>query len=104
MLGIEACTNQACACLLPTEKISMMYLWYFLKLSYEELRNLAQGGNQPNLNAGMIKDFPILVPPIELQSQFADFVQQAEKSKATVQRGLDRLILLKSALMQEYFG
>ena len=45
-----------------------------------------------------------MVPPIELQNQFADFVQQVDKSKAAVQQGLDRLNLLKSALMQEYFG
>ena len=58
----------------------------------------------PHLTGIKLKQLMIEVPPIELQSQFADFVQQVEKSKAAVQQGLDRLNLLKSALMQEYFG
>ena len=103
-LGIEACTNQACACLLPTNDINMQYLWHYLILSYDELRGLAQGGNQPNLNAGMIKDFPILVPPTEMQKQFVYFVSQVDNSKLSIQASLDQLETLKQSLMQEYFG
>ena len=101
-LGIDACTNQACACLLPTGRIDMQYLWYFLILSYDELRGMAQGGNQPNLNAGMIKAFPILVPPIK--EQFVSFVSQVERIKAVVQKALDEAQLLLDNLMQKYFG
>ena len=50
-------------------------------MSYEELRNLAKGGNQPNLNSRMIKDFPILDPPIALQNKFVSFIHQVDKSK-----------------------
>jgi len=103
-LGIKACTNQACACLLPTSDIDMQYLWHFLILSYDELRNLAQGGNQPNLNAGMIKNFPILVPPMEKQKQFVAFVSQVDKSKAVVQEALSEAQQLFDSLMQQYFG
>ena len=103
-LGIEACTNQACACLLPTNNIDMQYLWYFLILSYEELRGLAQGGNQPNLNAGMIKNFPILIPPMEKQKKFVSFVSQVDKSKLSIQASLDQLETLKQSLMEKYFG
>ena len=46
--------------------------------------------------------FPI--PPIELQNQFADFVQQVDKSKVAVQKALDETQLLFNSLMQEYFG
>ena len=103
-LGIDACTNQACACLLPTSNIDMQYLWYFLILSYDELRGLAQGGNQPNLNAGMIKDFPILVPPMEEQKQIVSCVSQIDKSKSAIQKSLEETQLLYDSLMQEYFG
>ena len=103
-LGLEACTNQACACLLPTDKINMQYLWRFLILSYDELRGLAQGGNQPNLNAGMIKGFPILVPPMHEQQQFVSFVKQIDKSKSVIQKSLDETQLLFDSLMQKYFG
>lgn len=81
ILGVPASTNQACACLLPSEKIESEYLWQFMIMSYDRLRNLAQGGNQPNLNGNMIKNFTVLVPPRERQLQFVQFVSQIDKSK-----------------------
>lgn len=77
----ECTTNQACACILPCKRVDQKYLWYYMILSYDKLRGMAKGGNQPNLNIGLIKRFQVLVPPIELQSQFADFVNQVNKSK-----------------------
>lgn len=103
-LKVEASTNQACACILPSEKVLQIYLWQFLILSYDKLRDMAKGGNQPNLNAGIIKAFPILMPPLDLQHQFAAFVAQTDKQKLTIQHSLAKLELLKKALMQKYFG
>lgn len=103
-LSVEATTNQACACILPSSKVNPQYLWQYMMMSYEKLRNLAKGGNQPNLNGAMIKDFPVLMPPIDLQNQFAAFVEQTEKTKTTINRSLTKLEMLKKALMQECFG
>lgn len=103
-LGIEACTNQACACILPSDKINQTFLWQFLILSYDNLRDKAKGGNQPNLNGNIIKNYPVLCPPKELQQRFAAFVEQVNKSKAAVQKALDEAQLLFDSLMQKYFG
>ena len=103
-LGVEACTNQACACILPSGSINQKFLWQYFVLSYDYLRDMAKGGNQPNLNSNIIKNYPVLYPPIELQNQFATFVKQVDKSKLAIQQSLDRLELLKKALMQKYFG
>lgn len=46
----------------------------------------------------------ITLPPIELQNQFAAFVEQIEKTKTTISHSLQKLEILKKALMQEYFG
>lgn len=102
-LGIEACTNQACACILPSDKINQTFLWQFLILSYDNLRDKAKGGNQPNLNGNIIKNYPVLCPPKELQQRFAAFVEQVNKSKAAVQKALDEAQLLFDSLMQKYF-
>ena len=56
------------------------------------------------ITTNMLNKIALPVPDEESINQFADFVQQVDKSIATVQQGLDRLNLLKSALMQEYFG
>ncbi|MCI7492170.1 MAG: restriction endonuclease subunit S [Lachnobacterium sp.] len=50
------------------------------------------------------KKYLFLIPPIEEQKQFADFVHQVDKSKVVVQKALDETQLLFDSLMQEYFG
>lgn len=50
------------------------------------------------------KKFQFLIPPIEEQKQFTDFVNQIDKSKATVQKALDETQILFDSLMQQYFG
>ena len=103
-LGISASTNQACACILPSPEINSVYIWKYFELSYDELRNMAKGGNQPNLNGNMIKNFPVLVPPIKRQEEYVQFVNQVDKSKVAVQKSLDEAQLLFDSLMQHYFG
>ena len=50
------------------------------------------------------KRYLFLIPPIELQNQFATFVEQVDKSKVAVQKSLDEAQLLFDSLMQQYFG
>ena len=67
-LTIEACTNQACAAILPSEDFNPMFLWMYFIMSYDDLRDLAKGGNQPNLNCEIIKNYRVICPPISLQN------------------------------------
>ena len=60
--------------------------------------------NQASINQKDVLDFDIFQPPLDLQTQFADFVKQVDKSKATVRKALDEAQLLFDSLMQEYFG
>ena len=80
-LSSECATNQACACILPSKVVNQKFLWHYMILSYNKLRDMAKGGNQLNLNIGLIKQFPVLIPPLSLQNQFADFVAEVDKSK-----------------------
>jgi type I restriction enzyme S subunit len=72
ILGIPASTNQACAVISPNNQFDSIYLWSFLRFSYEKLRELGRGGNQPNLNLSMVRDFPVIFPPIENQKRFSE--------------------------------
>ena len=56
------------------------------------------------LSVNKIGSLILPVPPIILQEQFADFVNQVNKSKVAVQKALDEAQLLFDSLMQEYFG
>ena len=45
-----------------------------------------------------------IVPPLELQNQFASFVQEIDKSRSRIQKSLEASQELFDSLMQEYFG
>ena len=51
-----------------------------------------------------LKQLKVATPPLNLQNQFADFVQQVDKSKVAVQKALDETQKLFDSLMQQYFG
>jgi len=69
-LGIEAATNQACAVLFNIDRSIIIpdYLWEFLQLQTDNLKKLAYGSAQPNLNAGIISNYLVPVPSLEEQS------------------------------------
>ena len=62
------------------------------------------GNAQTNLRKDDLLACNIIIPPMELQEQFAAFVEQTDKSKVAIQQSLNKLELLKKSLMQEYFG
>ena len=70
LLGIPATTNQACGVLLPNHSFLPLFMLTQLSLGYDRLRALARGGNQPNLNLGLLASFSVLLPPIKYQQSF----------------------------------
>ena len=62
------------------------------------------GSASPHINVADIRAFKIMMPPLDLQQQFAAFVEQTDKSKLAVKQMLEKAETLKKALMQEYFG
>jgi len=57
-----------------------------------------------SINMRQLKSLPVLLPPLSLQNEFAAFVERVDQQKQTVQQSLEKLELMKKALMQEYFG
>lgn len=79
-LGVPAATNQACAVLSEFSKdIEPDYLWYYLMSEYDNLRLQASGNNQPNLNAAMIANYPVPVPPLEVQEEIMRRVEEGRR-------------------------
>lgn len=79
----------------------------FLKCCYSINRKMYEvqsASAQPNLLLSKINETPIYLPSLDLQNRFAAFVQQVDKSKFEIQNSLEKLELLKKALMQKYFG
>lgn len=74
------------------------------KEMYTSIRGNMGGAAITRLTIAKLNIIYIIVPPIELQNQFADFVEQTEKTKMSIKESLAKLETLKKALMQEYFG
>ena len=66
-------------------------------------RNSVGGTDKRALSKRLIANYPVVVPPIEIQNEFVDFVHKIDKSKVAVQKSLDETQLLFDSLMQEYF-
>lgn len=104
-LNLKATTNQACAGLVKKEGyiINNEYIYNILLLLYEQLRSLGRGGNQPNLNLGMIREYEVPIPPIQLQNQFAEKVEAIESQKALMEESLKLMEDNYNSLMQRAF-
>ncbi len=77
-LLIEACTNQACAAiqLICDDSAHRKFVKYFFEKSYDELRSIAAGGAQPNLNLGKIKETLMPLPPLAEQHRIVAKVDE----------------------------
>lgn len=86
------------------EKLDKIFLLYSLNQMTEYFRKTAPAGTQPNLNTNIMKMHRQIVPPMEMQKAFISFVKCTDRQKQIVQQSLEKLELMKKALMQEYFG
>lgn len=96
--------NQDMKAFIPNNRITHIFLLYYLKAIEADILSCVRGVTADNID---FKDFQlrkIIIPPIELQNKFADFVKQVEKTKIQVQKSLEQTETLKKSLMQKYFG
>lgn len=70
---------------------------------YKQSQMLTKGIANRDLVLSAMAQIKIYKPPILLQNQFANFVERVDQQKQTVQQSLEKLELMKKALMQEYF-
>lgn len=102
--SIPVTINQDMKAFIPGENITAEFLMYFFKAIEEDVLSKVRGVTADNIDFKTFQKREIIVPPMELQNQFAAFVTQVDKSKAAVQKALDETQLLFDSLMQEYFG
>ena len=79
-------------------------LTVFSQFREDAANNMTGSAGQRRVPASFLENYRVAVPPIELQEQFAAFVEQTDKSKFEIQKSLEKLETLKKALMQKYFG
>ena len=92
---------------LDDSKVNSTYITTVLCSQYiyrQILTRAKKAVNQASINQGDVQSLNVVVPPLSLQNQFADFAAEVDKSKVEVQKALDQTQLLFDSLMQQYFG
>lgn len=86
--------------------VSSVYISYLFAQPYiqKQIEGLQAGSTVAYLSITMLKKMKIILPPKKIQDDFAVFVERVDQQKQTVQQSLEKLELMKKALMQEYFG
>lgn len=85
--------------------VNEIYFIEQFKMQIADIKEkIASGSAQPQLPISTMNKIQLIIPDIERQNQFADFVRQIDKSKLSVQQALDKAQELFDSLMQKYFG
>lgn len=91
-----------------TKRCNKIFLWKLINhdLFRGCIQAIATGSakSMSNISKERLLKIKVILPPNDLQEQFAAFVAQTDKSKAVVQKALDETQLLFDSLMQKYFG
>lgn len=87
-LGIEATTNQACAVIYNVDSsiIETDYLWFYLQTQTDKFKELAYGGAQPNINAGIIADYLIPIPSLIEQRNMVEHTKSIRASVLSLKK------------------
>ena len=85
---IPLTTNQACCNLqINPQKALYKYVYYWVCNEYEHLKSLGQG-SQNNINAQIIKEYPIPVPPLAEQQRIVDILDRFHALTTDITAGL----------------
>lgn len=83
------------------------FFGYLVNSDYGRKKLRAQiktSAGQYTISQQGISEFPLYLPPLNLQKSFRHMVERIDKSKLAIQKSIDELEILKKKLMQEYFG
>lgn len=98
--------NQHLTCIrLKQDVLNPLYVAYFMEspAGKEQFESKNQSAVKAGLNFNSINSLRLMVPPLDDQNAFVDFIKQTDKSKAVIQKALDEAQLLFDSLMQKYF-
>lgn len=87
-LGVDATTNQACAVLfdIDNKQIQTDFLWLYLQSQTDKLKAMAYGGAQPNINAGIVANYEIPLPPFDTQNEIVERITRLRKKQKDLQQ------------------
>lgn len=107
IFGSPLATNQACAVAYPKEDIDVVFLYYFILSQKYDLIRKGQGGAQPNISQGVLKEHPIKVPKIEEQQQIVQEIETrlsvCDKILENIELALKKSESLRQSILKKAF-
>ena len=101
---IPVTTNQACCNLIiDTKKAEYRFIYYNILSRFSSIANMAVGGAQQNLNAGMIKDLSISLPSIQTQTEIAEILSSIDDKIEINNKINQELEKLAQLLFKQWF-
>ncbi|MBQ8722495.1 MAG: restriction endonuclease subunit S [Paludibacteraceae bacterium] len=70
----------------------------------EYISNKVAGAKMPRVSMGDFWIFPIILPPLSLQQQFAEKIEKIEKQKELVRKSIEEVEMLFNSRMEYYFN
>lgn len=105
ILDIDAATNQAIAGItIISENVDRDYLYHYLFAQKAYVNSIGRGVAQNNINMGILRDFEILLPALEVQRGIAAILEKVDNLILLRKRQLVKLDELVKARFVEMFG
>lgn len=95
--------NQQINAIVPS-KDETLYIFWLMQLSKPYIQSTINMALKGILSKGQLSALEFPFPPLPLQTEFAAFVRNIDKSKLAARKCLEKTEYLKDAWMQEYFG
>ena len=102
--AVPITVNQDLKVFIPGNKITPRFLAMQFKMHEKSILFGVRAVTADNIEFNSLKARKMIVPPLELQNQFASFLEEIDKSRSRIQKSLEASQELFDSLMQEYFG
>ena len=99
---IPLSTNQACANICVNKDIlNYRFVFHYLCSQYEYIKSLGTG-SQTNINAQIVKNIKIPIPPLEIQQKIVKILDKFTELEATLEATLEAELALRKRQYQYY--
>ena len=103
ILGFNACFPDSIVGFIANDLTNNIFVHYWFGFFQKILELQAPESAQKNINLKILRELDVIVPPIQLQNRFADYVSKALEQKLSIKKAFDETQYLFDSLMSLHF-
>lgn len=101
---VPMCCNQGFKNIICHNEVNNIYMYYYLDLTMDKIKALGRGATFKEVSKKSIADYNVVVPPINLQQEFASKIEAIEKQKELIRQSIQETETLFNSRMDYYFN